>query len=40
MEEMLKVGFTLVFNGEYDNISGGYLKKRREGNDTYAFKRR
>lgn len=27
MEEMLKMGFTLVFNGEYDNISGGYLKK-------------
>ncbi len=31
MEEMLKVGFTLVFNGEYDNISGGYLKKGERG---------
>ena len=31
MEERLKMGFTLVFNGEYDNISGGYLKKGERG---------
>lgn len=31
MEERLKEGFTLTISGEYDNISGGYLKYGSDG---------
>lgn len=31
MEERLKMGFTLIMSGEYGNISGGYLKKGKDG---------
>lgn len=27
MEEKLKMGFKLIMSGEYENISGGYLKE-------------
>ena len=31
MEERLKEGFTLIMSGEYDSISGGYLRKGENG---------
>ena len=31
MEERLKEGFTLIMSGEYDCISGGYLKATEDG---------
>ncbi len=31
MEERLREGFTLIMSGEYDSISGGYLKKGKDG---------
>ena len=31
MEERLREGFTLIMSGEYDSISGGYLKKGKYG---------
>lgn len=31
MEERLKEGFTLIISGEYDSISGGYLKRGNNG---------
>ena len=32
MNEKIKHGFTLVFSGEYGNISGGYLRSTEKGN--------
>ena len=31
MEERLKEGFTLIMSGEYEGISGGYLKRGNNG---------
>ena len=31
MEERLREGFTLIMSGEYDSISGGYLRKGENG---------
>ena len=31
MEERLREGFTLIMSGEYEGISGGYLKRGNNG---------